>query len=119
LGQHFGAAITEDRLFIMGIIDEVLCQFMQLPLAGLPLQGIMLIAQASGEVDGDDATFGCQISGNLGVNFPFDVKDDRAAVPIDNLAEFRAGFAAAGGPSLMMLPSSCRFLVGLTPYTWP
>ena len=63
----------------------------------MPLEGLILIAQASREVDIDEATFGCQVAGNLRVDFPFDVKDDFAPLPIDNLAEFCAGFTAAGG----------------------
>ena len=72
-------------------------QLVQLPLAGMPLQGVVLIAQALREIDGDEAAAGCQVAGHFGIDFPFDVKDELAAVPIDNLAEFCAGFTIAGG----------------------
>ena len=81
----------------MGIIDEMFGQLVQLPLAGMPLQRVVLITQAKGQIDGDEAAAGCQVAGNFGIDFPFDIKDDLAAFPIDNLAEFRAGFAVAGG----------------------
>jgi hypothetical protein len=32
LGEHFGGAFTKDRLFIMGVKDEMFGQFMQFPL---------------------------------------------------------------------------------------
>jgi hypothetical protein len=72
-------------------------QLVQLPVAGMPLQGIVLITQALGEIDGDEAAAGCQVACHFGIDFLFDVKEDPAAVPIDNLAEFRAGFTIAGG----------------------
>src|SRR5687767_699233 len=82
----------------------------------MPLQGIILIAKASGEVNVDEAAAGCQIAGDFGVDFPFNIKDDRAAVPIDNLAEFRRGFAAAGGAEfdhVAKLPAFPRWLDGV------
>jgi hypothetical protein len=63
----------------------------------MSLQGIVLIPKTPGEVDGDDTTFGCQVAGNFGSDFPFDIKKDSTAVKVDNLTDFRAGFAAAGG----------------------
>jgi hypothetical protein len=68
-----------------------------IPLAGMPLQGVVLISQAKGQIDGDEAAFACQVAGHFGIDFPFDIKDDLTPLPIDNLAEFRAGFAIAGG----------------------
>ena len=100
LGEHFGSAFIKNRFFIMGVKHEMFGQFMQLPLAGMPLQGIVPIAQASREVNIEDAASGCQVAGNFGVDFPFDVKDDRASLPIDNLAKLRSRFAAAGGTEL-------------------
>ena len=97
LGHHFGAAFAKNRLFIMRIIDEVFGQLVQLPVDGLPLQRIVLITHATGQIDGDEATAGCQVASHFGIDFPFDIKDDLAAIPIDNLAKFCAGFAVAGG----------------------
>src|SRR5688572_13427838 len=81
----------------MGIIDEMFCQLEQLPFTRMPLQGVILIAQALREVNVYQTAFGCQVAGNFGIDFPFDVKDDLAPLPIDNLAELGAGFATAGG----------------------
>src|SRR5688500_6479330 len=81
----------------MGIIDEMLRQLEQLPFTRMPLQALVLIAQASREVNVDQTAFGCQVAGNFGIDFPFNVKDDRTPLPIDNLAALVAGYAAAGG----------------------
>ena len=53
----------------MRIIDEMFGQLVQLPVAGMPLQRIILIAQALGEIDGDEAAAGCQVAGNFGIDF--------------------------------------------------
>src|SRR5918995_7222772 len=81
----------------MRIIDEMFCQLEQLPFTRMPLQGVVLIAQALRKVNVDQTAFGCQVAGHFGIDFAFDIKDDRTPVPIDNLAELGAGFAAAGG----------------------
>ena len=47
LGEHFGGAFTKDRLLIIGVKDEMFGQFMQFPFTRMPLQGIILIAEAS------------------------------------------------------------------------
>src|SRR5688572_2618709 len=87
-------------------------QFVQLPLTRMSLQGIVLIAQASGEINVYNAASGCQVAGNFGLDFPFDVKNDLAAVKVDNLAEFRAGFAATGGAEFNDVAKFNPFLRG-------
>ena len=47
LGKHFGGAFTKNRLLIIGVKDEMFCQFMEFPFTRMPLQGIILIAEAS------------------------------------------------------------------------
>ena len=39
LGEHFGGAFTKNRLFIMGVKDEMFGQFMQFPLTRMPCRG--------------------------------------------------------------------------------